>query len=742
MSCFPSMAYMGKPACKPDPANNIYECLDPKLKGDCCLSKQTTSKTKSNCPAGWESNPTEYCTETPGVISSTYRHKCIRKCPNPLLDPRSGCTKCSSNPLLDPKDCKTCANPLFAAPKCTACSNPLLDPKSGCTKCLSNPLLAPPTCKACANSLFAAPKCTACSNPLLDPKTGCKTCLSNSLLAPPSCTSCVNSLFAAPKCTACSNSLLDPKTGCETCLSNPLLAPPTCTSCTNSLYAAPGCDSCFNPLFAFPDCMACSNPDQDSGNNCESCTNPLLEYPDCVECFGKKLFAPQECTECLDTDRTAASGCLKCREGMFLNPDTDTCTLCEGVCGKEGCTSCAQGNCVGGYCNCITTVAPYATNRKTYGDLYQIKMYPNNTAFVYAPMEMFEVNAPITALIGGRYLYYAYGFWGFIQISGHQIIAREVVDHGKDEMRSFPTDISIGLSPARGGLGERAAGVKDTPGYKNAMQISESLFNSPKGLALDKTTVGDKYTRPTLFVADSGNNCIRMISVTVSDKNGKTANPLSVTIGVSTLTGSNWKGYDFNKNQAMESKPGYRDGDFSQALFNNPTGLDFDSKGALYVADTGNNLIRKIVIDQATVNLQTNLKYTGTVSTLRIEPALQNPVGVLFYKDYLYVCDNSTIRKIDVLWTGASKVIATGLNQPYGMVFKGKNLLFSDADGVKIMVNAGPKIYLAPFASEANNRPLAMMEYRGNIVVGLKDTLAVQISGKDCTCFPDIPGNC
>jgi hypothetical protein len=370
-------------------------------------------------------------------------------------------------------------------------------------------------------------------------------------------------------------------------------------------------------------------------------------------------------------------------------------------------------------------------------------MHPNNMAFVYAPMQMFDTSAPRAA---SRYFYYPYGFWGFIQISGHQIIAMEVVDHNGKEMRPQPTDISIGIrSPAIGGLGIRAAGAKDTPGYKNAMQISDSLFNTPKGLALDKTTVGGKYTRPTLFVADTGNNCIRMISVTVSGANGKTANPLSVTVGVSTLTGSNWKGYDFNKNQALESIYGYRDGDFREALFDKPTGLDFDSKGVLYVADTGNNAIRRIVIDQATVNLQTNLEYTGTVSTLRIDtqPPLYNPVGVLFHKDYLYVCDNSTIRKIDVLWTGASKVIATGLNQPFGMVFKGTNLLFSDADGVKIMVNAGPIIRPAPFASGANNRPLAMMEYRGNIVVGLKDARAVQIlGGQNCTCFPDIAGNC
>ena len=737
MSCFPSMAYMGKPPCKPDPANNIYECLDPKLKGDCCLSKQTTSKTKSNCPTGWESNPTEYCTETPGVISSTYRHKCIRKCPNPLLDPRSGCTKCSSNPLLDPKDCKACANSLFAAPKCTACSNSLLDPKSGCLKCSSNPLLDPKDCKTCANSLFAAPKCTACSNSLLDPKSGCKTCLSNPLLAPPTCKACANSLFAAPKCTACSNSLLDPKSGCETCLSNSLLAPPTCTSCANPLYAAPGCDSCFNPLLEYPDCMACSNPDQDSGNNCESCTNPLLEYPGCVECAENKLLAPQECTSCLDTDRVAPD-CTKCIQGMFLNPDTNTCTMCgETDCAKAGC-ECAQGNCLGGYCNCITTVAPYATNSRT-DQMYQIKMYPNNTAFVYAPMEMFEVNAPFD-IYGGQvnYWWYVWGFWGFIQISGHQIIAREVVEYNSRNNRPA-LDKCVGIS-----LGERAAGVKDYPGYRNAVEIRSSLFNAPKGLALDKTKVGGKYTRPTLFVADSGNNCIRMISVTITDAGGTQTSPLPGTVGVSTLTGSNWSGIlQFGKD--LPSIPGNVNGNLSEALFNNPTGLDFDSNGVLYVADTGNNVIRKIVINQATVNLQTNRVYTGTVSTLKIEPALVAPVGVLFYNGFLYVCDDSTIRKIDVLNTQLSKPIATGLYQPYGMVFKGKNLLFSDAYGVKILVNAGqmpPIIRPAPFASEANNRPLAMMEYRGNIVVGLKDTLAVQISGKDCTCFPDIEGNC
>ena len=141
-------------ACKPDPANNIYECSDPKLKGDYCLSQKTSENTKSNCPTGWES--TEYCTED--TFSSTFRHKCIRKCANPLLDPRSGCTKCS-NPLLDAPKCTACSDPLLVYPGCdTCCLNMLLDPKSECTVC-SNPLLAAPSCTTCTNPLLEYPDC-------------------------------------------------------------------------------------------------------------------------------------------------------------------------------------------------------------------------------------------------------------------------------------------------------------------------------------------------------------------------------------------------------------------------------------------------------------------------------------------------------------------------------------------------------------------------------------------------------
>jgi NHL repeat/Glycosyl hydrolases family 15 len=41
-------------------------------------------------------------------------------------------------------------------------------------------------------------------------------------------------------------------------------------------------------------------------------------------------------------------------------------------------------------------------------------------------------------------------------------------------------------------------------------------------------------------------------------------------------------------------QPGYTDGPAAQAQFRLPQGITVDSKGIIYVADTGNNCIRKI----------------------------------------------------------------------------------------------------------------------------------------------------
>lgn len=73
-----------------------------------------------------------------------------------------------------------------------------------------------------------------------------------------------------------------------------------------------------------------------------------------------------------------------------------------------------------------------------------------------------------------------------------------------------------------------------------------------------------------LYLADSGNNCIRKV-----DTNGV----------ITTVAGNGVGGYSGDGGSA------------TNASLNNPTGICFDPHGNLYIADTGNNLIRKVASD-------------------------------------------------------------------------------------------------------------------------------------------------
>jgi len=150
-------------------------------------------------------------------------------------------------------------------------------------------------------------------------------------------------------------------------------------------------------------------------------------------------------------------------------------------------------------------------------------------------------------------------------------------------------------------------------------------FSAPWGVALDSSR--------NLYVADKGNNRIRKVT--------------SAGI-VTTLAGS--------------ATLGSADGTGSAASFNNPTGLAVDASGNIYVADYGNNEIRKITSTGVVTTWAGNAILSGSTDGTGTAASFYGPSGITVDSSgNLYVADanNNRIRKITpsgavTTWAGNS----------------------------------------------------------------------------------------
>ncbi|HVT71775.1 MAG TPA: immunoglobulin domain-containing protein [Lacunisphaera sp.] len=165
------------------------------------------------------------------------------------------------------------------------------------------------------------------------------------------------------------------------------------------------------------------------------------------------------------------------------------------------------------------------------------------------------------------------------------------------------------ISPA--GVSATMAGKAGIAGSVDSLGAS-ALFNRPTGIAID--------AQGNLYVSDQGSHVIRKMTPAGQ---------------VTTIAG-------------QAGQPGSDDGPAANARFNRPTGLAWDRAGNLYVADTGNSTIRKII--------------GGIVTTVAGSPGLtalkdgqgadawfNEPEGLAFdAAQSLFVADtgNAAIRKI------------------------------------------------------------------------------------------------
>lgn len=147
----------------------------------------------------------------------------------------------------------------------------------------------------------------------------------------------------------------------------------------------------------------------------------------------------------------------------------------------------------------------------------------------------------------------------YICLENYNIINR--VDISKltiDDKETYRGEPYAGLAILEGAVGGR--------GWEDGL-LQSAKFKAPKQIAF---TADGK-----LYIADSGNHCIRIIDTTVS-KDQATVN---TAIG-------------------LPESPGFQDGGPEFAKFNIPTGVAVSADGAdLYVADSNNHVIRKLSIE-------------------------------------------------------------------------------------------------------------------------------------------------
>jgi sugar lactone lactonase YvrE len=203
-----------------------------------------------------------------------------------------------------------------------------------------------------------------------------------------------------------------------------------------------------------------------------------------------------------------------------------------------------------------------------------------------------------------------------------------------------------------GGVVTTMAGSAEQSGSTDGTG-STARFNYPSGVAVDGNG--------NVYVADRGNNTIRKIT-----SSGV----------VTTLAGS-------------AGNSGSTDGMGSVALFNNPENVVVDGSGNVYVADVGNNTIRKITNGGVVTTLAGNAGQIGSSDGTGNEAQFYMPSGVTADSSgNLVVADsqNNTIRKITssgVVTTLAGR--AAQFHFPSGVsVDKSGNLYVADRFNTRI----------------------------------------------------------
>lgn len=194
---------------------------------------------------------------------------------------------------------------------------------------------------------------------------------------------------------------------------------------------------------------------------------------------------------------------------------------------------------------------------------------------------------------------------------------------------------------------------KITAGYSgDGGQATAAELNNPVGLALDKAG--------NLYIADNHNNVIRKVT---------TAGIISTVAG-NTLVGKTGDG-----------------GPATAASLSLPIGVAIDTAGLMYIADSRNNVIRKVnaagII--STIAGDFTSGYSGD-GALAVAAKLDSPERISFDDaNHLYISDyyNNVIRKVDAVTGIITTIAGTGFGAGSGGAtgnFSGEDSLATKAE--------------------------------------------------------------
>ncbi|MDR0352730.1 MAG: hypothetical protein LBI02_05090 [Opitutaceae bacterium] len=262
-----------------------------------------------------------------------------------------------------------------------------------------------------------------------------------------------------------------------------------------------------------------------------------------------------------------------------------------------------------------------------------------------------------------------------------------VADTGNSTIRAISPDARVATLAGQAGSASHADG-----------KGTGARFNHPEGIAA--TGAG---ADTVLYVADTGNHVIRKITSGLPTLSGSagTAGPL-----VTTLAGG-------------PGQEGALDGTGTDARFRSPVGIAATGTGAdtvLYVADTGNHAIRKIIAATGEVTtLAGVLEQAGGADATGTAARFRSPRGLLVDgAGEIYVADtgNSTLRLI----AGGTVTTLAGLpgaDTVPGLAGlkdgQGENAWFDHPAALALDENG--RLYVA----DTGNRVLRVMDEQDNV---------------------------